>query len=537
MDKAFLEGLGEFILGLGLFFTGLSLLGTNLKQIGSRRFRGLVNRYARPRWKALLFGLGSGMVLQSSSAVLMILSSLATTGLISVGDAFPIVTGFNVGNTLLVFLVVFDIRVAAMYVAGLAGVMLFFRKGEVSRHVFGILLGLGLIFYSISEMKLGVQPMEGERWFTAAMELGRNWPILATLIGLGLGFTMQDSTIVAMIAVSLVSAKVLGMPAALMLVYGAAIGSNLFKSLLGSAFTGSARQLIRFQNIYNFFGASLFIGLFYVETYLHVPLVMALITRLSPDAFTQVAIAFFLFKLTSAVMMTTFHAQVTAWLNLKLPKSVAEELSALKYLSGLPPEDATTELELLRREQLRELDQIAAFFTTLRGEYRGPTLDQRHAAFQLLGKEVSHAGQGIMTLQMDESEAMQLAYYQNRQTIIGELAVATAEVIQAIQAARGRPGLELASQTQEALEFLLISVGEDLESTDPEVRQTLFNLCADRGPMMDKLRKTYLQQNGALTMEDRSAVLSLTTGVERCVWLLRRLVAMSAAESEAEKLD
>ncbi len=81
MDKAFFDGFGEFLLGLGLFFTGLALLSTNLKQVGSRRFRALVNRYARPRWKALLFGLGSGMVLQSSSAVLMILSSLATTGL------------------------------------------------------------------------------------------------------------------------------------------------------------------------------------------------------------------------------------------------------------------------------------------------------------------------------------------------------------------------------------------------------------------------------------------------------------------------
>jgi phosphate:Na+ symporter len=536
MDEPLFDGLGQFLLGLGLFFIGLTMLGGNLKQAGSRRFRTLVNRYARPRWKALLFGLVSGMVMQSSSAMLMILASLATTGMIAVGDALPIIAGFNIGDTLLVFLAVFDIRLAAMYLAGLAGIMLQFRKGEASRQLFGILLGLGLIFFSISEMKQGVRPMQAEPWFDQAMELGRNWPCLSVLIGVGLGFLTQDSTIVAMIAVSLVSAGILGMPQALVIVYGAAIGSNLFKMLLGAAFAGSARQLVRYQNIFNFLGAGLFILLFYAETYLHVPLVMALLARLSGDAHTQVAIAFLLFNLTAAAILTIFHPQVAAWLEQRLPKSAEEELSALKYLSGLPPEEAATELELLRREQLRELEQVAAFFATLREEYRGPALAQRVHALRQLGKEVSHAGQEIMPLRMNKFEMQQLAHHQSRQTIIIELAEAVATAIQVIQDVRLSPGLgDLAGQTQEAMEFLLLSAAEDLESADPETRRMLLGLCADRGPMMDKMRKLYLQPDGGLSLEDRGAVFSLTTGVEKCVWLLRRLVTMSAAETEAGK--
>ncbi|HVU39043.1 MAG TPA: Na/Pi symporter, partial [Opitutales bacterium] len=121
-----MHGVALFIFGLGLFFTGLTQLGVSLKQIASHRFRVLVRRYAHPRWKALLFGLASGTLMQSSSAALMILASLAATGLIAVREAFPILAAFNVGDTVLIFIATFDVRGAALVMTGVTAILLYF---------------------------------------------------------------------------------------------------------------------------------------------------------------------------------------------------------------------------------------------------------------------------------------------------------------------------------------------------------------------------------------------------------------------------
>ena len=68
---------GEFVFGLGLFLLGLGLLGDNLKKVGRARFRALVTSNLATRGKALVFGIISGAVMQSSSAALVILGFIA----------------------------------------------------------------------------------------------------------------------------------------------------------------------------------------------------------------------------------------------------------------------------------------------------------------------------------------------------------------------------------------------------------------------------------------------------------------------------
>ncbi len=78
-----IEIIGKILLGLGLMFTGVQSLSTGLKQLNSWRFRKIATRFVSSRSRALLFGVGSGVIIQSTSAALMILASLITTGLLN----------------------------------------------------------------------------------------------------------------------------------------------------------------------------------------------------------------------------------------------------------------------------------------------------------------------------------------------------------------------------------------------------------------------------------------------------------------------
>lgn len=230
----------------------------------------------------------------------MILASLISAGLMNVSQAIAILTGFSVGNCVLLFIVSMNLSVGIMFLLGICGMAIFLTKDEKRLAYYQVGLGLGLIFFGNIMMSAGVKPLQHEVWFAGAMELTRQYSLLSIMVGVGLGFVVQSSTVVALVAIGLAREDILTGPQCFLLLYGAALGSTGFKVLLGQAFRGASRQLVRFVNLFNVFGAAVFILLYYIEVGLHVPLVMNLLQSFHLDLVQQAAWVFLLFNLTSA---------------------------------------------------------------------------------------------------------------------------------------------------------------------------------------------------------------------------------------------
>ena len=182
-----IEILSRVLLGLGLMFTGVLMLSSGLKQLGSRSFRMFAAQSASSRSLAVLFGFGSGVVMQSTSAALMILASLISAEILIVPQAIAILTGFSVGNSVLLFIVSMNIAVGVMFLVGLCGIAMYLEKDERYHTYFLIGLGLGLILFGIEMMAAGVKPLRQEAWFAGAMELSRDYSLLTILAGAALG--------------------------------------------------------------------------------------------------------------------------------------------------------------------------------------------------------------------------------------------------------------------------------------------------------------------------------------------------------------
>src|SRR6266699_2917293 len=104
----------------------LLLWGLHMVHSGMLLAKGLNNRF-----RALAAGLGLTALLQSSTATALITSSFAAEGLVGLVPALAIMLGANVGTTLIVQVLSFDIASVApvLFVFGLIA----FRTGPRSR--------------------------------------------------------------------------------------------------------------------------------------------------------------------------------------------------------------------------------------------------------------------------------------------------------------------------------------------------------------------------------------------------------------------
>jgi hypothetical protein len=80
----------------------------------------------------------------------------------------------------------------------------------------------------------------------------------------------------------------------------------------------------------------------------------------------------------------------------------------------------------------------------------------------------------------------------------------------------------LISNIIESMDAIVLTAVDATESFDAADLEILLTLTADRGPMMEKIRRSYLSSEKGLSIDDRSLVLYITNLFERTVWSLGR---------------
>src|ERR1043166_2783079 len=96
--------------GLGIIFLGLHLVSSGLQESASRTLRTLIRRSTARLLNRALVGIAAGAIMQSTSAVTTVMGSMATSGMITLDQAIPIVAFANLGTTAVVFAGALDIR-------------------------------------------------------------------------------------------------------------------------------------------------------------------------------------------------------------------------------------------------------------------------------------------------------------------------------------------------------------------------------------------------------------------------------------------
>ena len=136
--------------GVALLLWGLHMVLTGVLRAFGPNLRRFLDKALRNRFTAFVAGLGLTALLQSSTATGLMTTSLAADGLVSLVPALAIMLGANVGTTLIVQVLSFDISAVAP-VFFIVGVVTFRTGGQSLTRALGrIAIGLGLILAGVA---------------------------------------------------------------------------------------------------------------------------------------------------------------------------------------------------------------------------------------------------------------------------------------------------------------------------------------------------------------------------------------------------
>lgn len=510
--------------GVGICFLGLELVTAGLRESTSRTLRALIKGSTKTAPMCALIGVSAGALMQSTSAVVTVLGSMAAAGMIRLTEALPIVAFANVGTTALVYAGAIDIRAAVLLAVGLSGISFSLTHEFRGRAVASIVLGVALLLYGSNLVTAAASDVERARWVSALFDSWYGSTFMAFVIGTVASFLTQSTATVALITVALGNASLLEFDEAVAMMYGANLGSTLMRMLLTRRATGTVRQVARFQDLFKIAGVTLFLLLFIVEEQFRLPLVEAAVGAAIRSLPVQLATVNLLLNGSIACAATLLASPIERFLVARWPPTRADELSAPKYVTPDSLADPATAIDLVEKEQMRILKATRDYLAFVR-PHVAPDVHPAplHRSFETLFRQMAQCYATLVGKPIDSTTSSRLANVHARQELIELVEDSLFQL--ATSADPMTPSGKLAPLIEnfaEALDFLLMFAGDAARTLDRDRAQFVFDLSSDRGDMMAGIRALYLAPDQALTADEKALLLRLTNLFERVVWMLQR---------------
>jgi len=237
--------------GVALLLWGLHMVHSGILRAFGPDLRRLLAGALKNRFAAFAAGLGLTALLQSSTATALITSSFAAEGLVSLVPALAIMLGANVGTTLIVQILSFNIAAVApvLFILGLVA----FRSGPRSRikDIGRVSIGLGLMLLALHILLDTLAPAESTPGVRIFMNAITSDPVLCIVIGAIVTWLVHSSVATVLLVMSLAYAHFISPFAALALVLGANLGSAINPVFEGARRDNPASYRLPLGNLVN----------------------------------------------------------------------------------------------------------------------------------------------------------------------------------------------------------------------------------------------------------------------------------------------
>lgn len=224
----------NIIAGVCLLLFGLMLVRNGATRAFGSSLREFLERATSNRFKAFFAGIITTVILQSSTATTILISSFVGRGLIGVTSGLAIVLGADVGTTLVAQILTFDLSwLSPVFI--IFGYFLFASRNNagLKKQIGRIILGLGIMLLSLTMIKAAATPLSESPRFQTLLEPLSYDMIFAIALAILLTWLFHSSLAVILLLVSLDQTGVIGLPLAMTMVLGANIG-NVFPALLAT---------------------------------------------------------------------------------------------------------------------------------------------------------------------------------------------------------------------------------------------------------------------------------------------------------------
>jgi phosphate:Na+ symporter len=236
---------------VALLLWGTHMVQTGVQRAYGPRLRSILASALKHRISAFLAGLGVTAALQSSTATGLMTTGLAAGGLVGLVPALAVMLGANVGSTLIVQALSFDI--AAVFPGLiLIGFLMFRKAGSSVVHDLGrVLIGLGLMLLALHLLLDIMTPIENAPALKALVGALAGSPLLYVAAAAVLTWAAHSSVAVVLLVMSLASRGAVPLDAAFALVLGANLGTAVNPLLEGASGADPASRRLPLGNLVN----------------------------------------------------------------------------------------------------------------------------------------------------------------------------------------------------------------------------------------------------------------------------------------------
>ena len=281
--------------GIALLLWGMHMVESGIMRAYGTDLRRFLATALRNRRRAFLLGLGITTVLQSSTATALMVSSFTATGLMSLASALAVMLGANVGTTIIVQILSWDVTVVAPLLIAIG--VFAFKRGERTRvrDLGRVIIGLGLMLLSLHILMDSLASAENAPSMHALLSDITKQPLMNLALGAILAWASHSSVAVVLLVMSLAHSGVVTPEAAIALVLGANLGSAINPLIEGMGSADSSKRRLPVGNLINRIAGCVLV----------LPLLRPIATamsRIDPDPARQIANFHSLFNLTLALL-------------------------------------------------------------------------------------------------------------------------------------------------------------------------------------------------------------------------------------------
>ncbi len=340
--------------GVALLLWGLHMVQSGVLRAFGADLRRVLSKALGNRFAAFGAGLGLTALLQSSTATGLMTASFATEGMVGLVPALAIMLGANVGTTLIVQVLSFNVAAIApvLFVIGL----LAFRGGSRTRlkDIGRVSIGLGLTLLSLHILLDTLAPAENAPGARVLLNAITDDPVMCIVIAAVLTWAAHSSVATVLLIMSLAYSHFVTPAGALALVLGANLGSAINPVIESTRRGDPASYRLPVGNLLN-----RLVGVVLVAPFLH-PIAHAL-QSFQPDMAKMTAAFHMAFNIAMAAIFIGLLDPLTWLLEKVFPaRKQAGDAAAPRYLDDGALDTPSLALADAARETLHMGDIVEA---------------------------------------------------------------------------------------------------------------------------------------------------------------------------------
>ena len=262
--------------GLAFFLYGMYIMSDSLEKIAGGKLEKILKTITSNKYKGLLLGVGVTAIIQSSSAVTVMLVGLVNSGLMKLSQAIGVIMGSNIGTTVTAWILsLAGIQADNSWIdlfkpesltpiMAFTGILIFFiAKSNKNKNIGNVLLGFAILMFGMLMMGTSMTPLSNSPRFAQLLMLFNN-PLFGIFIGALLTAIIQSSSASVGMLQALALKVDISCSMAFPIIMGQNIGTCITAIISSIGVNASARKVAVVHLFFNILGTVIFLTAFLI---------------------------------------------------------------------------------------------------------------------------------------------------------------------------------------------------------------------------------------------------------------------------------